>query len=1025
MLGNILSKAVGFISIVGDCEALIANSLFYNISSATGSVFYAKFVSSFSINIRKNLIINSSSENSMEMFFFQECSKIFFCNNVLKSNKNTIFTIIQAIVVFSGNLYEDIGCWLSQFGCILQSTLNSSIKIEKETYYKITSLSNFIFDISNTRINIYSSNLQMIQTSKNVGYIFHSITSHLNLFNISMINFFPGGVKCDQGSYFFVNQSFFMKNSSKNMLFNQNEGSVIATYNILYFSIMKSYFVSNYYSKKGGAVFLRCDNDFGLNISNYEIQFSVFTDNKNNEIGGVIYCENSNLILTSNAFVNNSASQVGGVIYFNGTFKLILKNNSFIDNFGWEGGAIKYTDTLPIVENDNIFLNNTAYYGPDFASYPIRFSIIEYLNQLNESQLFMNGKPSNLVPVFQNFSINLLDILNQTVVTINNSYIFIDLLSSNLSLYFSIKGETRIPILKGRVFINQTFFSSNLSNAILNFQITTNAIQVYENEDLKLSQNEKIVNNQYILNIPLKIQNCSLGEYFDKNLFFCIPCPRGTFSLVLYVEKCELCPNEADFCADSRIFLQNGYWRSNNFSQRIYKCLPISESCRGGFDSACEIGYTGPLCQSCERGANSYTKAYGNKCFICLNNYSLQIFQLVLGGVALIAFYIYILRGNLKLNETFKFDKAGNLSQQCHDDFYSTIYNKIIVDYFQMISFVKGLDLNWTEIVSIFFQIDYYVGNAPGYIFSFDCLIQDSFSIKPLYLQMILFSSLPFISIFLIWCFWFWRLKKSYHQNIQLFWQKYTTSELVLLNILQPTIVNAMMKILTCREIDGTYYILNNYNYECRNEENTWYIFAISLPSLFVWGVMYQILNLSRILRYRKALDAENVRTRIGFLYNFYRKKYYYWEFVEIYKKYIIIFIITYWQVNPEIKSLIVLFLIYLLCVLLNRFKPFITQEINNLSFFAHMVVIATLIFGLFSFETNEDVQIFANYFIFTINFLFLLIFYLKFVLVKKNRIKSYFNRMRFFKNTLFSKIFTKRTDKIMWTDRKIYNTQK
>ena len=68
-----------------------------------------------------------------------------------------------------------------------------------------------------------------------------------------------------------------------------------------------------------------------------------------------------------------------------------------------------------------------------------------------------------------------------------------------------------------------------------------------------------------------------MGEYFDKNLFFCIPCPRGTFSLVLYVEKCELCPNEADFCADSRIFLQNGYWRSNNFSHEIYKCLPISE----------------------------------------------------------------------------------------------------------------------------------------------------------------------------------------------------------------------------------------------------------------------------------------------------------------------------------------------------------------------------------------------------------------------------------------------------------------
>ena len=244
------------------------------------------------------------------------------------------------------------------------------------------------------------------------------------------------------------------------------------------------------------------------------------------------------------------------------------------------------------------------------------------------------------------------------------------------------------------------------------------------------------------------------------------------------------------------------------------------------------------------------------------------------------AFYIYILRGNLKLNENFKFDKDGNLVQQSYEDFYSTIYNKILVDYFQMISFVKGIDLNWTELVSIFFQVDFYVGNAPGYIFSFDCLITDG-DIKPLYLQLILFSLLPFFSIFLLLSFWFLRLKKN-SSDSDLFWQKYTTSELVLINILLPTIVNAMTKIITCREIDGTYYIVNNYNYECRNHENMWYIIVISIPTLFIWGVIYQLINLTRLLKYKKSLSAENIRKKFGVLYNFYRKKYFYWEFVEI-----------------------------------------------------------------------------------------------------------------------------------------------
>ena len=198
-------------------------------------------------------------------------------------------------------------------------------------------------------------------------------------------------------------------------------------------------FINNYYSPKAGAVFLKCNDYLCLNNS-YEIRSCTFIENKYNEIGGAIYCENANLILNSNIFVNNSATQAGGVIYYNGTFKLTLLNNSFINNSAWEGGAIKYTSNPPIIGKDNIFFNNIAFYGPNFASYPIRFSMVEYLYQSNESQIKLNAKPSNIEPVFKNFSLNLIDILNETVMTINNSFISI-YLTSNFSSSFGLKGE--------------------------------------------------------------------------------------------------------------------------------------------------------------------------------------------------------------------------------------------------------------------------------------------------------------------------------------------------------------------------------------------------------------------------------------------------------------------------------------------------------------------------------------------------------------------------------------------------------
>ena len=78
------------------------------------------------------------------------------------------------MVVFSGNLYEDIECGRPNVGCIMQSSLNSSVEILNESFYEITSMSDFIFDFSYTKINFSFTNMHMMGTLKSNGYIFHS-----------------------------------------------------------------------------------------------------------------------------------------------------------------------------------------------------------------------------------------------------------------------------------------------------------------------------------------------------------------------------------------------------------------------------------------------------------------------------------------------------------------------------------------------------------------------------------------------------------------------------------------------------------------------------------------------------------------------------------------------------------------------------------------------------------------------------------------------------------------------------------
>ena len=108
-------------------------------------------------------------------------------------------------------------------------------------------------------------------------------------------------------------------------------------------------------------------------------------------------------------------------------------------------------------------------------------------------------------------------------------------------------------------------------------------------------------------------------------------CLKGFYRTHMF-EKCHKCGQGGLECKDDHATLKSGYWwKWRNESQKIryrafianllasapalghgdvqypypiptpYKCL-VEESCRGGLDSPCAIGYEGPLCAVCSSG---------------------------------------------------------------------------------------------------------------------------------------------------------------------------------------------------------------------------------------------------------------------------------------------------------------------------------------------------------------------------------------------------------------------------------------
>jgi hypothetical protein len=89
--------------------------------------------------------------------------------------------------------------------------------------------------------------------------------------------------------------------------------------------------------------------------------------------------------------------------------------------------------------------------------------------------------------------------------------------------------------------------------------------------------------------------------------------------------------------------VETGFWRSNSTSLFIYQC-PKQDSCEGGIDSKCKVGYKGRMCNECDRDASDgkiYGKTGSFSCQVC-PNLGVQIFYTlaIIAGISLYIVYV-------------------------------------------------------------------------------------------------------------------------------------------------------------------------------------------------------------------------------------------------------------------------------------------------------------------------------------------------------------------------------------------------
>eukprot|EP00350_Pseudokeronopsis_sp_OXSARD2_P000010 CAMPEP_0170550866 /NCGR_PEP_ID=MMETSP0211-20121228/8875_1 /TAXON_ID=311385 /ORGANISM="Pseudokeronopsis sp., Strain OXSARD2" /LENGTH=112 /DNA_ID=CAMNT_0010857657 /DNA_START=806 /DNA_END=1144 /DNA_ORIENTATION=+ len=112
-----------------------------------------------------------------------------------------------------------------------------------------------------------------------------------------------------------------------------------------------------------------------------------------------------------------------------------------------------------------------------------------------------------------------------------------------------------------------------------------------------------------------------------------------------------------------------------------------------------------------------------------------------------------------------------------------------------------------------------------------------------------------------------------------------------MLFLVHPDIVESMFSVFNCFNVDGDKRIYDNLDIVCQGYQYRIFSLGLALPGILVWGVGIPCFAFLLMVRVKKQLDKVEIKEKYGFLYRGYKKQYFYWEIVIMYRKILLIVI--------------------------------------------------------------------------------------------------------------------------------------
>ncbi|OMJ88200.1 hypothetical protein SteCoe_9934 [Stentor coeruleus] len=621
-------------------------------------------------------------------------------------------------------------------------------------------------------------------------------------------------------------------------------------------------------------------------IRNYNENYNTIENSKflncETKSGAGLYIEDADTNIFGCEFSNNIANNRGGGLKLKGVLNwptIIVENSTFYNNTASGGGGLHWTK-IYLVESENDYINNSALFGIDKAT---SIESLEYANKIN------NVIPGKVIPQCLIFILK--DYYNQTISDDNSSVITLS--NGDKDATSSIYGNDLKRAINGQFkFCNFIVYGAPGSKAEIKAELFTSRSGL-----LALLS----------VTVELLLSECKLGEVVTNNKNECIACEEGFYSFFNNETSCHKCPADAT-CSGNELIPVKGFWHSSPSSTSIFPCINADACSSNG---TCFESYTGNLCAVCEKG---YVYSSSNTCKKCpskTENIVLITFLSVLFTI-IICYIIYR-----------TYEDANEMKV------YHSVLIKILMNYFQVMMITSALKMRWPKPFYQLINIQEQIGSSTGKLLSIDCLIQDTTDISPFYVNILLNFLAPFILgslIALVWGI------VALFKGIKRIIIPFTTSIVVVLFLIHPGISNMSLSIFYCFEInEGEFWNLNALDIQCYTNDYARDYYAIFILGLILWTIGMPAIAYAILRKNKKELETTEIKAKYGFLYHGYHSNRYYWEFVIMFRKILIISVALFLKYcTVPLQLIFILFILIGALVLNLYYKPFELNELNR-----------------------------------------------------------------------------------------------